>query len=344
MKQARGLKAATTIAGIFIAAAACTSGPTPTGHASPSSFPVASASPTAVASPMPVAQTLCTLPVDRGSGALFPILFPIRSNPNTLPLDDPASTVKLPDGEQRAGLSYDWQIKSWLPVPYKWVADDGAHYVYTDAQSRVHLVAVPGGADEILASGATWGIYSYGTGGIYAGQRDVTKSPSLLGLWMIPLTGGAPEKLSQQGTWLAVDADAAWSVVQDQSTTQAQVPESSYGSMLMRFDLLSRQVTTWYTSASGDFRVATVDHDGLPILVTIPFRPGNREQVLRVTSVGVAKTIASSVSILDVMADAHGVWFADGMMVSIYIVRAAAPEWMGQYGFNGSMKFAGPCQ
>jgi hypothetical protein len=250
--------------------------------------------------------------------------------------------VKLPDGEPRVGLSYDRSVKRWLPVPYKWVAADGAHYAYTDAQSRVHLVTVTDGSDQILAAAAIWGIYSYGTDGIYAGQRDVTKRPSLLGLWRIPTTGGTPAQLAPEGTWLAIDAKAAWSVEQDASAPNLQAPEDSYGSVLKRFDLQSGQVSTWYTSASGDIRVATIDTSGRPVLVSVS--AGSGDHVWIVTSAGVAQMIGGGTSIVDVMADSHGVWYVDSFTIRIYLVRATAPESMGQYGLYGLIKFAGPCQ
>jgi hypothetical protein len=351
MEEVHDVRAAITIATVIFAAAACTSGSTPTAQANPvpssvvSATPtgqttpapssVVSATPTPVASPVPVAQSLCTLPVDRGSGALFPI----PSDPNSLPLDDPASNVKLPDGQPRVGLSYDWAAKSWLPVPYTWVAADGAHYVYTDAQSRVHLVAVPGGADEILASGATWGIYSYGAGGIYAGQQDLTKQPSLRGLWRISPSGGTPEQLTSQGSWPVIGADAAWSVA---SSPQSQVSADGYGTVLSRFDLVSRQVSTWYSSTGGNFRVATVDKNGQALLVSRPVQGVNTISV--VSSLGTAKTIGTATYIADVMADPHGVWYADTFTTGIYLVQSTVPQSMGRYGYGGSIKFAGPCR
>jgi hypothetical protein len=274
--------------------------------------------------------------VDRGLGTLFGI----PSGPLALPPDDPSSDVKLPDGEPRVGLSYDWAVKRWLPVPYNWVAADGGHYAYTDAQSRIHLVTVTGGSDQILASGATWGIYSYGAGGIYAGQQDLTKQPSLRGLWRISPAGGAPEQLTSQGSWPVIGADAAWSVA---SSPQSQVSADGYGTVLSRFDLLSRQVTSWYSSAGGDFRVATVDTNGRPFLVSRSGQ-GSSNTISVVRSLGAAQTIGSAIHMVDVMADPHGVWYVDNFTLSIYLVQSTAPQSMGQYGYSGNIKFAGLCQ
>jgi hypothetical protein len=273
--------------------------------------------------------------VDRGLGALFGI----PTNLNALPPNDPSSDVKLPDGTPRVGLSYVWDLKRWLPVPYNWVAADGGHYAYTDAQSRIHLLTVTGGLDQILASGATWGIYSYGAGGIYAGQQDLTQQPSLRGLWRIPPTGGAPEQLTSQGNWPVIGPDAAWSVA---SSPQSLVSAGGYGTVLSRFDLLSRQVTTWYSSTGGDFRLATVDTNGRPVLVSRSGQGSNTIFVVR--SLGAAQTIGTATAIVDVMADPHGVWYVDNFTRSIYLVQSTVPQSMGQYGYYGNIKFAGPCQ
>jgi hypothetical protein len=325
MKQVRYVRAASAIAVLFMAAGC---NPTPTAS------PAASVSPSPAASAAPTVQLLCTLPVDRGLGALFGI----PSNPKTLPPDDPSSDVKLPDGDPRVGLAYDWAVKRWLPVPYNWVAADGAHYVYTDAQSRIHMVTVNGGFDQILASGATWGIYSFSAGGIYAGQQDLSKQPSLRGLWRISPAGGAPEQVTLEGSWPEIGADAAWSVA---LSAQSQATSDGYGTVLSRLDLLSGQVTTWYSSTGGDFRVAAIDTNGRPLLVS---RSGQGNTISVVRSVGTVQTIGSATYIVDVMVDTRGVWYVDNLTLSVYLVQATVPQSMGQYGYSGNIKFAGPCQ
>jgi hypothetical protein len=273
------------------------------------------------------------LPVDRGLGAFYGI----PSNPQTTPPDDPSSDVKLPDGEPRVGLSYDWAVKRWLPVPYNWVAADGAHYVYTDAQSRIHMVTVADGSDQTLASGAAWGIYSFSAAGIYAGQQDPTKQPSLRGLWRISPAGGVPEQVTLQGSWPEIGADAAWSVA---FSAQSQATSDGYGTVLSRLDLVSGQVATWYMNTGG-FRVAALETNGLPVLVTASY-PDNSISVVQ--SAGTAQTIGSATDIIDVMADPHGVWYVDNFTLSIYLARATVEQSMGQYGYTGTIKFAGPCQ
>jgi hypothetical protein len=310
-------------------------GPTPSGQSPTPSV----ASP----SPSPSQPVACRLPVDRGAGAFIDI----PANPSDQgtrvlqSTSDPTSQVNLPNGEPRLALSYDWSLKRWLPVPSRWVAPDGTRYVYTDSQARVHLVGVSRGSDTILAAGANWGLYAFTADGIYAGQRDPSKQPALLGLWRISSSGGAPKQLTDQGTWLVVGTDAAWSVVQQGLPPNgSSVREDSVGSVLMRLDLKTGRTTTWYTSAGGRFRVATLDAVERPVLWGV-----DGPVIWIVTATGAAQTINPGGVILDVMADVNGIWYMDPMASSVYLIKGNVVERVGQYGYGGpSPVFAGPCR
>jgi hypothetical protein len=308
-----------------------------TSPASPTPTPTPSASPTAT--PTPAAGVLCSLPMDKGTGAFLDV--PAGGGDTVDPsTDDPTSNVNLPNGEARVALSYSWAFHRWLPVPSKWVVPDGAHYAYTDSQARVHLVDISGGSDQIVATGATWGLYGVGVDWIYVGQRDASRQPSLSGLWRIPMTGGTPQKLASQGTWLGIGQDAAWSMVQNGPPPSGwTIPENSFGTVLQRVDLNTGAIMTWYTSSTGGYRVGTVDTAGRPVLVGVSTAP----QLLIVTGAGAADSY-SSLTVSDVMADTHGVWFEDPMLSSVYLIQGSSPRRMGQYGTTGNFAFAGPCQ
>ena len=299
-----------------------------------------------VASPSPTPSNPslpCRLPVDRGTGAFIDI----PANPSDQgtrvlqSTSDPASQVNLPNGEPRVALSYDWALKRWLPVPSRWVAVDGTRYVYTDSQARVHLVGISNGSDKIVASGANWGLYAFTADGIYAGQRDPSKQPSLLGLWRISTSGGAPRQLADQGTWLVVGTDAAWSVVQQGLPANgSSVREDSVGIVLMRLDLQTGRTATWYTRAAGRFRVATLDAIGRPVLWGV-----DGPVIWIVTAPGAAQTINPGGSISEVMADTNGIWYMDPMVSSVYLIKGSIAQRVGQYGYGGlSPVFAGPCR
>jgi hypothetical protein len=146
--------------------------------------------------------------------------------------------------------------------------------------------------------------------------------------------------LLPDGTWLVVGTDAAWSVVQDAGVPpRPAVPEGSFGSVLKRFDLTSRQITTWYTSASGRFRVAALDSSGLPLLVNV-----DTGRLLIVTAAGAAQTIETGGLPFELMADSHGVWLAEAMSHAVYLVEGSTAVRLGQYGGGGTILFAGPCQ
>jgi hypothetical protein len=283
------------------------------------------------------------LPVDRGDGAFIdiPTNFPDQGTRVLQSSSDPTSQVNLPNGEPRVALSYDWALNRWLPVASRWVAPDGKRYAYTDSQARVHLVDVSRGSDTIVASGANWGLYAFTSGGIYAGQRDPTKQPSLLGLWRISPSGGTPSRIADQGTWLVVGTDAAWSVVQQGLPPNGStVREDSVGSVLMRLDLQTRQTTTWYSSAGGRFRVATLDALGRPVLWGV-----DAQVIWVVTSAGAAQALNVGGMIFDVMADTNGIWYVDPMASSIYLIKGTVAQRLGQYGYGGpGPVLAGPCR
>ncbi len=317
-------------------------GPTPIEQSSTPTVAPPSPSPSPAPS-QPAGRKACRLPVDRGAGAFIDI----PANPSDRgtrilqSTSDPTSQVNLPNGEPRVALSYDWALERWLPVPSRWVAPDGTRYAYTDSQARVHLFGISSGSDTILATGANWGLYAFTAEGIYAGQRDPSKQPSLVGLWRISPSGGAPRQLTDQDTWPVVGTDAAWSVVQQGLPPNgSSVRDDSVGSVLMRLDLQTGRTTTWYTSTTGRFRVATVDSVGRPVLWGV-----DAAVIWVVTAAGVAQTINVGGSIFDVMADPNGIWYTDPMVSSIYLISGNVAQRLGQYGYGGiSPAFAGSCR
>jgi hypothetical protein len=283
--------------------------------------------------------------MDKGRGAFLDV--PANWLPDATPIidtvtDDPTSDVNLPDGEPRIALSYDWPLQRWLPVPYSWVSPDGTRYVYTDSQGRIHLVGISNGSDQVIATGASWGIYSFRADGIYVGRRDPTRQPALTGLWRIPPIGGAPQQLTTQETWLGIGADAAWSMVQDGTppSDSPPIPEGSLGTVLQRLDLKTGAIKTWYTTTDGRYRIGTVDLAGRPVLIQVAI---NHQQLFIVTAPGAAQRVDAYYA-YDVMADAHGVWFEDTRAISVYLVEGSAGRRMGQYDTYGAFKFAGPCK
>jgi hypothetical protein len=178
--------------------------------------------------------------------------------------------------------------------------------------------------------GATsWGLYGWSAGAIYAGKIDPGKR-SLQGLWRISPTGGTPQQLTSLGTWLAIGAGAAWSVVQSPDGT---------ASVLKRLDLNAGEISTWFTSPGGYFRVATVSPSGIVALFALS--GFNNGQMWLVTAPGAAISYRSA-AFWDAMTDSHGVWYVAGWWD--LSIRLATDSHGRRMTGVSNVNFAGPCQ
>ena len=245
----------------------------------------------------------------------------------------------MPTGAPPTALTYDWQLSKWLPVRRYMVAPDGARYTYNDA-AGVHLVNAATGADRIISTDTGWVIDGFQQEGIYAGKRDVNAQPTLSGLWLLDASGSAaPKQLAASGPWLFVGGGAAWETVGgSQSASYPWFREGSYGNTLRRLDLQSGATTTWYNGFSQQsFAIVGLDSLGVPILETTNFL------VYAVTAPGATTLLGEAQGLLDAMGDSHGTWFADGWSSAVYLSNGGIGQRVGQYGYGGGIRFAGPC-
>lgn len=310
------------------------SSPTTTATVSSSPSPSPSASATAI---------MCRLPIEQlsiGLGGAF-LDIPVTSGnevllaaPSALS-GDPASLVKLPNGDPPQALAYDWAFKRWLPVRSQWVSPDGSQYAYTDITGRIHLVTVSTGADSVIASGSNWAVIGFTADGIYAGIRDPSAQPSLSGLWLVASGSGQVREITTSGTWTFVAADSAWSM----SPTVASPNEVS-GNQLVGLDLKTGSVRAWYTVPDGDAaHLLGIDPSGHPVIGD-PYG----YFVFRVTAPGVADKIGVNLGTGDGFADSHGVWFVVGMDIAIYLLDGTSVRPVARYGESGTVRIAGACQ
>ncbi len=137
--------------------------------------------------------------------------------------------------------SYDWPLRRWVPVESVDVAPDGTQYLLDEqpgSLGALYLVdALTGAKRPIYSTSDYRRVIAYTGRGIFLSDTGINPSP---GLWLLnPATGTATlvPGSDHNPAWMLVGADAAWTVT--------GVPGVS-GESVLRLDLASGQVTTWY--------------------------------------------------------------------------------------------------
>jgi hypothetical protein len=160
---------------------------------------------------------------------------------------DPASAIEIPN---QTLPSYDWPLKRWVPVDSVNVSPDGSAYL-----DRGYLVDAATGTKRVLSSTPLPGdIVAFTSEGIYLSNRGIQPAP---GLWILDPATGTVRMVhgsERNAGWSLVSHGAAWAV--------AEFPPSQ---TVLRLDLTSGQVTTWYHfPAPGNLQ--TIDTRGEPIV------------------------------------------------------------------------------
>jgi hypothetical protein len=280
-----------------------TVGPLPpnTGDASPA-YPVSPP----VTGPVPGGPALnCRLPVFAGgSGSGGFIVFP----GNTF-IADPTSGVTLPSPSppyspapggpgygNTAALSYDRAYSQWLPVALSSVAPDGKRYAFAGANG-IYVKNVIDGTLTELGDGHTWTVVGVGPNGVYA---EISGSA---GLWLLPWSGSS-QQIATIGYWQGVGGGAAY------GAATSAVPQGA-SNTIIRLDLSTGSVDSWFTRPSSQASVAGFDSAGNPILYVYTPRG---EEVWIISAPNSGTFVVASFAQFNVngspVADHNGVWFA----------------------------------
>ena len=190
---------------------------------------------------------------------------------------DPAGTIK--PKAIGGGVAFDRGYNKWLPVGWRFVSDDGSHYVYADypnpdptasgAHSVIHVVNVGTGVDRVLTQTGQYIITDYSGNGVYLtqwiGGHD---GPGPQIQWKLNPSTGVVTTLSggaKYGYWVA--GGAGWRT--DYNPADPTVHNGpTGGNRLIRVDLATGAEATWLYQQGADWvQVIGFDLTGHPIVV-----------------------------------------------------------------------------
>jgi hypothetical protein len=289
---------------------------------------VATASPTVGAS---AAASATTPPAAVGFSCRLPIVTYRNQTPEagfiSFPsgsfTDDPAGNIK----SKAYGLAYDRGYNRWLPVDWRVVSDDGAHYVYVTysgdvptpgAYTTIHIVDVASGADRVVSRNGQYVPSDYVGNAVYltawVGGRD-GPGPEI-GWVLDPSTGAIRALTGGQKYGYSVGSGAGWRT--DYNTADPTVHQGMTGAnRVTRVDLTSGNESTWLYRQGADWMdLLGFDRAGHPIVST---GTAQAISVLLLTDAGHRSQLFSTTGFIGgAVEDSHGIWFTDEAATYLY--------------------------
>ena len=265
---------------------------------------------------------------------------------------DPKANVSLPHGPSGFPLSksYDKAVERWVPVTRDQISPDGKHYGYADLPaadaSPIHVVDLPSGANHAFNAGtpptdSSWLAMDYETEGVYL-EAQPNGPAGLIGLWLLDPANGTVKQIDATHGWQYISGGGAWGTT-DPLTGHGPGP----GSRLMRMDLKTGAIVSWYKRTDIEFTVAGADGGGHPILQVTKLQS---PQLLLITGPNSAtillpapgSAVPSLSNYIHPVTDTNGIWFGDTTgAISLY-TPATGIKRMAQVG-SGDVAAAGGC-
>ncbi len=264
---------------------------------------------------------------------------------------DPKANVTLAHSSSFwPAKSYDKAVERWLPVPRDQISPDGKHFAYADLppvdNSPVHVADSSTGAARAFNPGtppsdSSWVALDYETEGVYL--TALPNGPAgLVGLWLLDPSNGSVKQIDATHFWQYISAGGAWGT-SDALTGHGPGP----GSRLVRMDLKTGAIVSWYKRTDVEFTVAGADGSGHPILQV---SKTSAPQLIVITAANAAailfpapgSAIPSLSNIVHPVTDTHGIWFGDiGGSVSLYTPSTGIKK-LAQIG-SGNVTAGGGC-
>jgi hypothetical protein len=265
---------------------------------------------------------------------------------------DPKANVSLPRGPSGFPLSksYDKAVERWVPVIRDQISPDGKHYAYADLppvdNSPVHVVDLPSGANHAFNPGApptdsSWLAMDYETEGVYL-QAQPNGPAGLLGLWLLDPSNGSVRQIDITHSWQYISGGGAWGT-SDPLTGHGPGP----GSRLVRMDLKTGAIVSWYKRTDIEFTVAGADGSGHPILQSWKYQSPQLILITAANSATILLTAPGSAvpslsNYIHPVTDTNGIWFGDTTgSLSLYTPGTGIKK-MAQVG-SGDVTAGGGC-
>lgn len=203
------------------------------------------------------------------------------------------------------------ELNRWLPVPPAFVSRDGTSYAISTGNS-VQIVDARTGRTTRVISGA-FNIVELTGDGLLLSKSYADESPSL---WIVPV-GAEARLLEITG---ALPTLASNKFVPAGTTVWTQ---SRDGTQVVRIDLDRKVGSVWLTETG---RLTILGLDGAGNLILWVY--GDPPRLVTLTAQGQTTILATAVpgfSPTSAMADAHGIWFGNGVQDgSVWLYRPSA--------------------
>jgi hypothetical protein len=266
---------------------------------------------------------------------------------------DTKANVSLPHGSSfPLSKSYDKAFERWLPVPRDNISPDGKHYTYADLPAvdgrPVHVVDLASGADHAFSPGplptdSSAVAVDYENEGVYLAEQPSGPSGPI-GLWLLDPSNayGAVRMVDNTHMCQYIAGGGAWGTA-DPLTGHGPGP----GSRLVRMDLKTGAIVSWYKRTDVEFTVAGADGSGHPILQVSKV---GTPQLLLITAANSAtillpapgSAVPSLSNVIHPVTDTHGIWFGDTSgSLSLYTAATGIKK-MAQVG-SGNVTAGGGC-
>ena len=216
--------------------------------------------------------------------------------------------------------SYDWPLGRWLPAKPRSVSPDGLHYAYSSEFGAIHVVDVATGIDRTLKGpeGPDTVLY-YAKEGVYFNHE--WEGPAGPGLWLLDPATGTVQTVFSDKSVDAVGGFAAWLPDVNPADPHPVFSQYTGGNMpneILRRDLNGGPTVRWFYQPGKTLAVVGFDQNKHPLIVAESLGTPDTSQIWQVPAANQGHRLYSGSQVAEVVADDHGIWFADQQGISLY--------------------------